>query len=325
MIKKIAIIGAGIAGLTVAHKLHHQGWQIDIFDKGRGVGGRMSSRRTDWGYLDHGCQYLTIKDPLWADFLESYSQIIAPWQGQFASWQDGIFTPVQAEKCRYVPTIAMNNLCKMIAQGLNIKLRTRIIKLVKNKTWTLSDEEGNQYSHYNLVVVTAPPVQTYDLLKGHTLIADEIKNIQMFPCYSLMLTLAEDVDLSFDSIELQHPVLGWIAHNNSKPLRGEKTSLVIQSNFTWAKENLESDRAEITNILKESTQEILKITVGKCLYESLHLWRYAIPEQTNEKGYYLDEENAIAVCGDWCLKGKVESAFLSANLLANTLPSQFSS
>lgn len=323
MIEKIAIIGAGIAGLTVAQKLHHQGYQVDIFDKGRGVGGRMSSRRTDFGYLDHGCQYLTIKDSLWADFLESYSEVIAPWRGKFAQWQDEIFTPVELENCRYVPTKGMNNLCKTIAQGLNVKLKTRIVKLVKDTTWTLSDEEGNQYTDYDLVIVTAPPAQTYDLLKDHTLIADEINNIQMLPCYSLMLILAEEIDLSFDGIELQHPILGWIAKNNSKPSRGEKTSLIIQSNFTWAKEHLESDRVEITNILKEGTEAILNISLEKSLYESLHLWRYALPEATNEKGYYLDAENNMAVCGDWCLKGKVESAFLSANLLADVISSGF--
>ena len=323
MIKKIAIIGAGISGLTVARKLQDQGCHIDIFDKGRGVGGRMSSRRTNWGYLDHGCQYLTVKHPLWANFLQAYEEIVELWQGRFAQWQDGIFTLVEVENSRYVPQIAMKNLCQTIAQGLNVKLKTRIIDLAKNITWTLTDEEGNKYSDYNLVIVTAPPAQTEDLLHQHSSIAQEIKDIKMLPCYSMMLTLENDIELPFDGIELQHPVLGWIANNNSKPLRGEKKSLVIQSNFTWAKEHLESDLADVTQILKENTKKILNISLEKCLYESLHLWRYAIPEQTNEKGYYFDEENAVAVCGDWCLKGKVESAFLSANLLATTLQSRF--
>jgi predicted NAD/FAD-dependent oxidoreductase len=321
MTKKIAIIGAGIAGLTVAHKLPHHSWQIDIFDKGRGVGGRMSSRRTDWGYLDHGCQYLTVKDTLWANFLQTYEEIISLWQGKFVRWQDGVFIPGENNNSRYVPLRAMNNLCKTIAQGLNVKLNTRIIDLTKQTTWSLTDEQGNKYSNYDMVIVTAPPAQTEALLHQHSPIAQEIKNINMFPCYSLMLTLESDLDIPFDGIELQHPVLGWIANNNSKPLRGEKKSLVIQSNFTWAKKNLTSDRGDVVRILKEETEKILNISFGKSCYESLHLWRYALPEQTNDQGYYLDHKNAIAVCGDWCLQGKVESAFLSANLLANTLKS----
>ena len=319
MTKKIAIIGAGIAGLTVAKKLYDRGLEVQIFDKGRGVGGRMSSRRTDWGYLDHGCQYFTVNDASFADFLQEYDEMITTWRGIFTRWQDGNFLPLESDKPRYVPKIAMNHLCKSIAADLNVKLKTRIVNLVKNETWTLIDEENNQYSGYDLVIVTAPPAQTQDLLKNHSPIAHQIKEINMFPCYSLMLILAEDIELPFDGIELQHSILGWIAANNSKYLRGEKQSLVIQSNFTWAKDNLHSDRGDIAKSLKVSAGEILHLALDNSLYESLHLWRYAIPQEKNEQGYYLDAENAIAVCGDWCVKGKVESAFLSAKFLAEVI------
>ena len=323
MMKKIAIIGAGIAGLTVAQKLQRRGLKVDIFDKGRGVGGRMSSRRTDWGYLDHGCQYFTVKDPSFANFLQEYGEVVMTWRGVFARWQDGNFTLVEEENPRYVPPVAMNNLCKAIAAELNVKLKTRIVKLAKSQTLTLIDEEGNQYNDYDMVIVTAPPAQSQDLLNNHTPIAYEIKDINMLPCYSLMLTLEQEVNFPFDGIELQHPVLGWIAANHSKPLRGEKKSLVIQSNFTWARNNLNRDRAEVTKNLKSSASKIFDVALDNSLYQSLHLWRYALPQAVNEKGYYFDEENAIAVCGDWCIKGKVESAFLSANLLADTLQSFF--
>jgi hypothetical protein len=43
MIEKIAVIGAGMAGLTVAQKLINKGFLVDIFDKGKSVGGRMSN------------------------------------------------------------------------------------------------------------------------------------------------------------------------------------------------------------------------------------------------------------------------------------------
>ncbi len=214
----------------------------------------------------------------------------------------------------------MNNLCKSIATTLDVKLQTRIVNLTKNqKKWTLTDENANQYSGYDWLIVTAPPAQTQDLLTSHTVIAEEIAQIKMLPNFTLMLTLAEEMNLPFDGIELQHPILGWIAVNNSKPSRGEKTSIVIQSNFTWATDNLENNRDTITQQLQNSASEIMDIDLDKCLYKSLHLWRYAIPAQKNEAGCYIDRENAIGVCGDWCIGGKVEAAFNSANLLTDSI------
>jgi monoamine oxidase len=59
----IAIIGAGIAGLAAANFLHKAAHVIHLFDKSRGSGGRMSSKRSDVGQLDLGAQYFTAPRP----------------------------------------------------------------------------------------------------------------------------------------------------------------------------------------------------------------------------------------------------------------------
>ncbi|MBL1210508.1 FAD-dependent oxidoreductase [Geminocystis sp. GBBB08] len=319
MIAKIAVIGAGMAGLTVAKKLTKKGLSVDVFDKGRAVGGRMSSRRTEWGYLDHGVQYFTVKNPLFQNFIAQNEEFVKAWAGKFGRWQGTNVITIEPENPRYVPTIAMNNLCKKMATGLNVKLQTRIISLKKSQKWTLIDENEQLYSDYDFIIITAPPLQTIDLLGNHSFISESIRDLKMFACYSLMLIPENKLDLPFDGIEFQHPILGWICVNDSKPLRGEKGSIIIQSNFTWAEENLATTRDDIGEMLKNATSEVLKIKFYHHLYESVHLWRYAIPQQINDQGYYLDKSNNIGVCGDWCLNGEVESAFLSGYWLANKI------
>ncbi|MDP3490273.1 MAG: FAD-dependent oxidoreductase, partial [Phenylobacterium sp.] len=44
---KIAIIGAGMAGLSCAEALSDAGHAVQVLDKGRGPGGRMSTRRIE--------------------------------------------------------------------------------------------------------------------------------------------------------------------------------------------------------------------------------------------------------------------------------------
>ena len=60
---QFAIIGAGMAGIACADALQAAGHAVAVFDKGRGPGGRMSTRRmeTPLGTVafDHGAQYFT--------------------------------------------------------------------------------------------------------------------------------------------------------------------------------------------------------------------------------------------------------------------------
>ncbi|MDO9620329.1 MAG: FAD-dependent oxidoreductase, partial [Moraxellaceae bacterium] len=44
MTRSIAIIGAGMSGLSCASALQQLGHNVTVFDKSRGMGGRMSTR-----------------------------------------------------------------------------------------------------------------------------------------------------------------------------------------------------------------------------------------------------------------------------------------
>ena len=87
---KIAIIGAGLSGLTAAHQLKHVA-QVKLFDKSRGVGGRMSTRYAGDYEFDHGAQYFTARDPRFQDAVEAAIEqgVVAPWDGRAVYKKDG--------------------------------------------------------------------------------------------------------------------------------------------------------------------------------------------------------------------------------------------
>ena len=66
---KIAVIGAGLAGLTVARELS-QYHQVTVFEKSRGVGGRLATRYAGDYEFDHGAQFFTAKSPQFQAFLK---------------------------------------------------------------------------------------------------------------------------------------------------------------------------------------------------------------------------------------------------------------
>ena len=82
--KKIAIIGAGISGLTVAKELSKLN-EVTIFDKSRGVGGRMATKRIDDYHFDHGAQFFTAKSQEFKEFCNKAKndKIIEEWNCDF--------------------------------------------------------------------------------------------------------------------------------------------------------------------------------------------------------------------------------------------------
>ena len=84
--KQIAVIGAGIAGLAAAQRLKKPELGITLFEKSRGLGGRMATRRVEDLQFDHGAQYFTAKGP-------RFSAMVMQWgeDGHADEWFDGAF------------------------------------------------------------------------------------------------------------------------------------------------------------------------------------------------------------------------------------------
>jgi predicted NAD/FAD-dependent oxidoreductase len=321
MTKKIGIIGAGIAGLTVGNKLTQKGFQVEIFDKGRAVGGRTSSRKTEWGYLDHGAQYITLRDSEFKAFIKAHlpPDLLLAWQANFARLEDDKITPEDLEELRYVPRHSMSTLCKYLAVNLSVKTQIKIAKLNRDNYWILEDSHGHHYGPFDLIVITAPPAQTAALLSYSSFLREEIAKVEMWPCWTLMLITENKWKIPFGGIKCNNPILGWIALNNSKPERGQLNSIILQANWQWSAENIDRDRQAIGEILQQEAERILGVNFSSLKYKAVHLWRYAAPKNVAQQPYFFDQTSHLAVCGDWCVAGRIEGAFLSASALSEAL------
>jgi predicted NAD/FAD-dependent oxidoreductase len=65
----VAIVGTGIAGLAAARYLRERGIACTLFDKSRGLGGRMATRRVDTLHFDHGAQFFTARSARFASLV----------------------------------------------------------------------------------------------------------------------------------------------------------------------------------------------------------------------------------------------------------------
>lgn len=316
--KKIAIIGAGLSGLALAEQLKGKA-EITIFEKARGVGGRMSTRYAGDFEFDHGAQYFTARSDNFKNFLKPFidKEIVQKWTPKIVNLVSGEKDCYHdLSEIYYTASPKMNMLCKTLAKQHEVKLNTRIKKLVRHgNEWCIIDYENLKYGPFDWVVTTAPPKQTAQLLPYTFSDYKLITNARMEGCYSLMLGLAENLDLGWEAARINgSPTIEWICVNSSKPSRNSQYSIVIQTTNSWAEDHISDDQDMLLKYLISETEKLLDCNLKNAKYISLHRWLYSNVSigLDGSKECLVDKNLNLAVCGDWCIQGRVEAAYLSS-------------
>ena len=307
---RIAIVGAGMAGLSCGQRLSRLGHEVRLFDKGRGPGGRMATRRMEDGgttlHFDHGAQYFTARDPR---FVEQ----VAHWEasGVAARW-------AAAGDDAWVGTPAMNAPLKAMAGELGVQFGTRIEQLVRDGEGWQIDGEGAPDARFDAVLVAVPAEQAGPLLQPHApamaTLADQTASD---PCWTLMAGFEAPLALVQDTLRQRGPI-GWAARNNAKPGRASEECWVIQASPEWSRAHLEEDAETVAAALLAELAEANGGPLPRQLGATAHRWRFARSGTAGEEALW-DAEQRIGVCGDWLIGPRVEAAYISGLLLAEAV------
>ena len=321
--KKMAIIGSGLSGLTLAHLLKKR-FEITLFEKARGTGGRLATRRADPYSFDHGAQYFTARTNPFQKFIEPLidSGLIQPWTARYVKFEGSQIierADWAMDEPRYVGVPSMNSIAKYLAQDLDIRANTKISSLNQIDKWQLTDEQGLSYDNFDSVISTVPAPQALELLPENFEHYQSIEEIEMTGCFSLMLGFSDDLCLEFDAAHITHSDISWIAVNSNKPGRGNLFTLMVHSSEAYAKENRNVDRQKIIDHLCHQTSHILGHDISHADLKTVHSWRYANNANRDAHPPFADHELRLSACGDWCQGGRVEGAFTSALNLAKAL------
>ena len=307
---KIAIVGAGMSGLACADRLNALGHQVKLFDKARGPGGRMSTRRmsTDAGEasFDHGAQYFTVRDARFQSVVDSWhaAGVAEPW----------LAVGIDA----WVGTPSMNAPIKWMAARHDVAWSTRIEAIQRQgNEWVLLGE-GVSPTCFDAVVVAVPAEQAAVLLAP---IQHEFSTLAKAtvsaPCWTLMLAFTEPLKTEVTTLK-DDPVIGWAACNSTKPARTGPHSWVVQASAQWSIDHLENTQESVQVALTQRLAECLGISLPVPLVAVAHRWRYAQTSGSGHTGLY-DPAIKLGVCGDWLLAPRVECAWLSGQALAELM------
>lgn len=317
---KIAIIGAGISGLVLSRDLT-QTADIFIFEKSRGVGGRMSTRYDDPFYFDHGAQYFTARSRRFKKFLQPFIK-----SGCVAKWEPKVTTLTKGKRKynriwfepHYVGVPHMNSLCRELVENQNVQFE-KVNKIIKSSNgWKLENGHGQNLGVFDWVVSTAPVQQTSELFPHTFSEYQQLKSIKMSGCWTLMIVLNQAPSFTWQAAIVKESPIGWISLNNSKPSRNPALPcILVHSTNSWAQENLTLEPSEAREILLDEFLKLTNISSSAIKKVTSHRWLYANVKDSGTKDYFIDTENRLAVCSDGCIEGRVEAAFQSATRLAN--------
>lgn len=311
-----------MAGLSAARALVDNGADVHVFDKSRGPGGRMASRRKDELVFDHGAQYFTARDERFIRRVEFWIQdgLVALWEGAIGTVEQGRFEARPTEISRYVGIPRMSALTRHLAANLDITSNTRLVNATYDRDgWSLYDDSGKLESHYDGLIVTTPPVQAVQFLQDSPGLVERINEVAMRPCWAVMVAIKEKLAIPFDGLFVQNSPLSWICRNSSKPNRPSLETWVLHSAPDWAEEHLEMTPEEVLPLLMTAFSEATGIPEIPTLHAQAHRWRYALASNPLSYGALWDSSLQLAVCGDWCNNSRVEGAFLSGQSAAGRL------
>ncbi len=350
----IAIVGAGLAGLSCAQALVQAGHTVHVFDKSRGPSGRMSTRRADdpetgpW-QCDHGAQYFTARDPAFRAEVARWQQagVAALWDARLVSFDGpGLTTPSTPVTPleRFVGTPRMTApaawLAKRLADGDGdgdgrvegggeraiTRWQTTVQRLDRHTDgWALtSSEHGLHPERYRAVLLAVPAPQAVPLLSlvtpgGAALAA----SARMRGSWAVMLRFAPTAATSkapsaraWEGAFVNAGPLRWVARDSSKPGRpsGPETWL-LHASPEWSEAHIEDDAAAVTATLLAAFAALGGPEPSQ-VQATAHRWRYADTEPALTLGCWWDAIAGLGMCGDWLNGGKVEGAWLSGQSLA---------
>ncbi len=301
---EFAIVGAGMAGLTAAAMLRQNRRRVVLLDKGRGVGGRLATRRAGESRFDHGAQFFTVRD---ARFRAAVDQ----WRA--AGWVTEWFT--ETGHTRYRGTGGMNGLAKELAKPFDVRTQTAVTRIeAADGGWLLVTGAGDEIHAGNLLM-TAPVPQSLALLAGCLAalapdVFEDLRGIDYDPCFALLATVeGPGLVPAPGYVRPETGPIAFLADNTRKGVSTGPAALTIHASPGFTRDYFDAPHEEIARLLLEAAAPWLG---GAVTAWQVHRWKFSQPITPVSAAFLYSATPApIAFAGDAFGGPRVEGAFLS--------------
>ncbi len=322
----VAVVGAGLAGLTAARTLADAGHAVTVYERASAPGGRLGRIGDDPHGADGGAQYFTVRD-------ERFHRQVALWlaDGRVAPWSGRLgsvaaprrLRPVTSRIARYVGVPAMQRLTETLAEDLRLHLGRAVSRLERVEgRWRLHLGSGPPAAA-DILVLALPAPRAAALLPEGSELRASLDGVAMQACWAVLARFDAPLPISFDGLFLNEGPLSWAARENSKPGRGAAERWVLHGARGWpppadataAPEDADAIAARLLQAFFDHSgcPPLTPVTL------TAHRWTHAIAPAPLDTGALWSPSERLGVCGDWCHASRVEGAYLSGTAVAGRI------
>lgn len=325
----VAIIGAGMAGSACAQGLLEAGWTVCVFEKSRGAGGRMATRRAHWedapgqahsGVFDHGAPGFQADDPRFLGAIER-----ARSQGLVTRWEDAqawLSAPEQPSWTR------------QMLQGAELRAQHTVTALHRSDgAWWIQvaeREAAAPLGPFDAVALAIPAIQAAALLDAvHPAWAQAARAVPQQPIWTLMAARQTppspgDVAPTPTILKPGDGPLALVVRQDLKPTRGGPPAWVAHATLAWTLEHLEHPaeavKAELLHALEAALTSTATVSASVApapaptwAHTTVHRWRYGLVGPSNRVAAPEEEWSTLPCLWDPSLAlGLAGDAFAGA-------------
>ncbi|MBL8067097.1 MAG: FAD-dependent oxidoreductase [Armatimonadetes bacterium] len=312
---RVAVVGAGMAGLGAARTLHAAGIATVVFEKSRGLGGRVATRRIGPYVFDHGATIISprgteleqvILDSLPREELVEIDRPIHMASGDRVTPVD----PEGGKLRRFSYRQGNNTLAKLLADGLDVRLETQVQSLEK------SDHHyrigGEAFSH----VVLTPPLPQAEALLASANDRRTFAGSQYRQCLSVMFCVDEELDRPYHALidPDQSQPLTWLSLEHVKVPGGfrapkGKSAVLAQMSARYSRYSFERPDEDILAETWVDVRRVLHISRPDFIEAQVKRWRYSHAANTVGFESANPEGAKILVAGDGLSGARIHQAY----------------
>lgn len=276
------IIGGGLSGLVAATHLQSHGFKVKVLDKGRGIGGRLATRRINHpqygeGIFDYGVQYITAKSEDFKKWLDELIDL-----GIVDMWACASKSSEDVESIKYRGVHSTRSIAKHLASNLDVRNATKVVDLNFSKAgWTISADDGSEY-YSSILIMTAPLPQSVQLLRDSNVPISEtsferLSKVHYNMCLAVLMIVSAPIKVNqAGSCNVKGEKLDWITCNHQKGVSPNCYAVTLHGTAKFSEQHYDRDKRDLAaqELIKEAEDYLGEASI---IDYQVHVWRYSTP------------------------------------------------